>query len=149
MTETKEESMAIWQTKGPKVIMAGSGMMNGGRIVHHVKHYGTDANNEIMLVGYQAVGTPGRKLSEGIRELHLNGEDMVIKAKVSELHGYSGHKDMDHLVEFAAEGKESLKQVFVAIGEPKAAMFLAQRLRDYEGLNAVVPEPNTTVELEF
>jgi metallo-beta-lactamase family protein len=149
MTETKDESMAIWQTKGPKVIMAGSGMMNGGRIVHHVKHYGMDPNNEIMLVGYQAVGTPGRKLSEGIRDLHLNGDDVTIKAKVSSLHGYSGHKDMDHLVEFAAGGKDSLKQVFVAIGEPKAAMFLAQRLRDYEGLNAVVPEPNTTVELDF
>jgi metallo-beta-lactamase family protein len=149
MTETKQESMAIWETKGPKVIMAGSGMMNGGRIVHHVKHYGGDANNEIMLVGYQAVGTPGRKLTEGVRELHLNGEDVVIRAKVSSLHGYSGHKDMDHLIEFASEGKDSLKQVFVAIGEPKSAMFLAQRLRDYVGLNAVVPEPNTTVELEF
>lgn len=149
MTETKEESMGIWQTKGPKVIMAGSGMMNGGRIVHHVKHYGTDPNNEIMLVGYQAVGTPGRKLAEGIRDLHLNGDDITIKAKVSELHGYSGHKDMDHLVEFAAGGKETLKQVFVAIGEPKSAMFLAQRLRDYEGLNAMVPTPNTNIELEF
>ncbi len=149
MTETKQESMGIWETKGPKVIMAGSGMMNGGRIVHHVKHYGTDENNEILLVGYQAVGTPGRKLTEGIRNLHLNGDDITIRAKVSELHGYSGHKDMDHLIEFAAGGKESLKQVFVAIGEPKSAMFLAQRLRDYVGLNATVPEPNTTVDLEF
>jgi metallo-beta-lactamase family protein len=124
-------------------------MMNGGRIVHHVKHYGTDPNNEILLVGYQAVGTPGRKLSEGIRELHLNGEDVVIRSKVSELHGYSGHKDMDHLVEFAEGGKGSLKKVFVAIGEPKSAMFLAQRLRDYVGLDASVPEPNTSVDLEF
>ncbi len=149
MTEGKHESMGIWETKGPKVIMAGSGMANGGRIVHHIKHYGTDPNNEIMLVGYQAVGTPGRKLSEGIRNLHLNGEDVLIRAKVSSLHGYSGHKDMDHLVEFAAGGKETLKRVFVAIGEPKSAMFLAQRLRDYVGLPAEVPETGKSVELEF
>jgi hypothetical protein len=56
---------------------------------------------------------------------------------------------MDRLVEFAAEGQETLKKVFVAIGEPKSAMFLAQRLRDYVGLDAVVPAPNTEVELEF
>ncbi len=149
MTETKQESMAIWETKGPKVIMAGSGMANGGRIVHHLKHYASDPNNAILLVGYQAAGTPGRKISEGAKVVRMNGEDVTIKAKVSELHGYSGHKDMDHLVEFAAEGADTLKKVFVAIGEPKAAMFLAQRLRDYVGLDANVPTPNTEVELEF
>lgn len=149
MTETKEESMKIWETKGPKIIIAGSGMVNGGRIVHHIKHYGPDANNAILLVGYQAAGTPGRKLVEGVRTIRLNGDDVKIHASVSQLHGYSGHKDMDRLVEFAAEGQETLKKVFVAIGEPKSAMFLAQRLRDYVGLDAVVPAPNTEVELEF
>lgn len=149
MTETKEESMKIWETKGPKIIIAGSGMANGGRIVHHIKHYGPDANNAILLVGYQAAGTPGRKLVEGVRTIRLNGDDVKIRAAVSQLHGYSGHKDMDRLVEFAAEGQETLKKVFVAIGEPKSAMFLAQRLRDYVGLDAVVPTPNTEVELEF
>jgi metallo-beta-lactamase family protein len=148
-TEEKHESMAIWETKGPKVIMAGSGMLNGGRIAHHVKHYGGDPNNAILLPGFQAVGTPGRLLSEGVNKIRLNGEDMVVRAKIATLHGYSGHKDMDHLVEFAAEGQETLKKVFVTIGEPKCSMFLAQRLRDYVGLDAVVPTPNTTVELEF
>ena len=148
-TETKEESMAIWETKGPKVIMAGSGMLNGGRIVHHLRHYAKDPNNAILLVGYQAAGTPGRKISEGMKNVSINGESVQINAKVSELHGYSGHKDMDHLVEFAADAKDTLKKVFVAIGEPKAAMFMAQRLRDYVGLDAVVPTPGEVVELEF
>ncbi len=149
MTETKQESMAIWETKGPKVIMAGSGMANGGRIVHHLKHYASDPNNAILLVGYQAAGTPGRRISEGQKVVRLNGEDVTINAKVSELHGYSGHKDMDHLVEFAGEGAESLKKVFVAIGEPKAAMFLAQRIHDYVGLDASVPKVGDVIELEF
>jgi metallo-beta-lactamase family protein len=148
-TETKQESMEIWETKGPKVIMAGSGMLNGGRIVHHMKHYAGDPNNAILLSGYQAVGTPGRRISEGERNITINGEHISVKAKVSTLHGYSGHKDMDHLVEFAEKGRETLKKVFVTIGEPKSSMFLAQRLRDYVGLNAVVPQPGDVVDLEF
>jgi metallo-beta-lactamase family protein len=148
-TETKQESMEIWETKGPKVIMAGSGMLNGGRIIHHLKHYAGDPNNAILLSGYQAVGTPGRRLSEGERNITVNGEHISIKAKVSTLHGYSGHKDMDHLVEFAEKGRETLKKVFVTIGEPKSSMFLAQRLRDYVGLNVVVPQPGDVVDLDF
>ncbi len=149
MTESKQESMEIWETKGPKIIIAGSGMANGGRIVHHLKHYAPDANNSILLVGYQAAGTPGRKIAEGMKTVRLFGDDTSIRAKVAQLHGYSGHKDMDHLIEFAAEGTETLKKVFVTIGEPKSAMFLAQRLRDYVGLDAVVPEPEQRVTLEF
>jgi metallo-beta-lactamase family protein len=141
--------MAIWETKGPKVIMAGSGMLNGGRIIHHMKHYAPDSNNAILLSGYQAAGTPGRRLSEGERNITVNGEHISVKAKVSTLHGYSGHKDMDHLVEFAEQGRDTLKKVFVTIGEPKSSMFLAQRLRDYVGLNAVVPQPGDVVDLEF
>jgi metallo-beta-lactamase family protein len=148
-TETKQESMEIWETKGPKVIMAGSGMLNGGRIIHHLKHYAGDPNNAILLSGYQAAGTPGRRLSEGDKHITVNGEHVSIKAKVSTLHGYSGHKDMDHLVEFAEKGRETLKKVFVTIGEPKSSMFLAQRLRDYVGLNAVVPQPGDIVDLDF
>lgn len=148
-TETKEDSMGIWETRGPKVIMAGSGMANGGRIVHHLKHYAHDPENAILLVGYQATGTPGRKIAEGEKTVRMNGDDVAIRAKVSQLHGYSGHKDMDHLMEFVEGGAETLKKVFVAIGEPKASMFLAQRIRDYLSLDAVVPGPGQIAELPF
>jgi metallo-beta-lactamase family protein len=149
MTESKEESMGIWDQKGPKVIMAGSGMLNGGRIVHHFKHYAGGPENTILLVGYQAAGTPGRKLQEGDRKIRIYGEDVIVKAKVEQLHGYSGHKDSDHLVEFVEGAADTLKKVFVAIGEPKASLFLAQRLKDELGLDAIVPEPGTRADLEF
>ncbi len=148
-TESKTESMQIWETKGPKVIIAGSGMANGGRIVHHLKHYLGNANNAVLLVGYQAAGTPGRLLSEGAKVVRLFGDDVAVKAKVSTLHGYSGHKDMDHLMEFVEGGRETLKKIFVTIGEPKASMFLAQRIRDYLGLDAVVPNPKDEHTLQF
>lgn len=148
-TESKEESMAIWDTKGPKVIMAGSGMANGGRIVHHLKHYLHKPENTVLLVGYQAVGTPGRALAEGAKSVRLYGDDVAVKAQIMNIHGYSAHKDMDHLVEFAATGAETLEKVFVTIGEPKASMFLAQRIRDYVGLDTMVPEPGTEFEIDF
>lgn len=148
-TETKEESKQIWETKGPKIIMAGSGMANGGRIVHHLKHYLHDAKNAVLLVGYQAAGTPGRVISEGAKSVRLFGDDVQIKAKVLTIHGYSGHKDMDHLLEFVEGGKDTLKKIFVTIGEPKSSMFLAQRIRDYLGLDAIVPSPKDMHNLDF
>lgn len=148
-TESKQESMQIWETKGPKVIMAGSGMANGGRIVHHLKHYLGDPKTAVLLVGYQAAGTPGRMLSEGAKLVKFHGEDVVVRAKMLTIHGYSGHKDMDHLLEFVAEGKDTLKKIFVTIGEPKSSMFLAQRIRDYLGLNAIVPNPKDEHMLDF
>jgi metallo-beta-lactamase family protein len=148
-TETKEESMEIWETKGPKVIMAGSGMANGGRIVHHLKHYLGDPKNAVLLVGYQAAGTPGRRLSEGAKSVRLYGDDIAVKARMYNIHGYSGHKDMDHLLEFVEGGRETLKKIFVTIGEPKSSMFLAQRIRDYLGLDAVVPNPKDEHTLDF
>ena len=148
-TETKQDSQGIWETKGPKVIMGGAGMLNGGRIVHHVKHYANDPNTTILFVGYQAAGTAGRRLIEGERTVKLYGESVTILAKIEVLNGYSGHKDMDHLLEFVETGVDTLKKVFVAIGEPKAALFLAQRIRDNIGLDAVVPQAGTTIELEF
>ena len=148
-TETKQESMEIWETKGPKVIMAGSGMANGGRIVHHLKHYLGDPRNSVLLVGYQAAGTPGRRLSEGAKTVRLYGDDIAVKAKMYNIHGYSGHKDMDHLMEFVEGGRDTLKKIFVTIGEPKSSMFLAQRIRDYLGLDAIVPTPKEEHTLEF
>jgi len=117
--------------------------------VHHLKHYLHKPENTVLLVGYQAVGTPGRALAEGAKSVRLYGDDIAVKAQIVNIHGYSAHKDMDHLVEFAATGAETLEKVFVTIGEPKASMFLAQRIRDYVGLDTMVPEPGTQFEIDF
>lgn len=148
-TDSKQDSMGIWEHKGPKVIMGGSGMLNGGRIVHHVRHYAKDPHSTILLVGYQAAGTPGRRLLEGEKTVRLFGEETHIQSAIRVLNGYSGHKDMDRLLDFVEMGAGTLKKIFVAIGEPKATLFLSQRIRDYLGLDAVVPRPGEMVELEF
>ncbi len=148
-TETRSESMSIWDYHGPKVIMAGSGMMNGGRIMHHFKHFAGDSKTTILITGYQASGTVGRRLLDGERDILIGEDHIHVKAQVSVLNGYSGHKDLDHLLEFVEDGSDTLKKIFVAIGEPHSTMFLAQRINDYLGIDAVVPELNTSVELTF
>ncbi len=148
MTNETEESKAILNVPGPKIVMAGSGMSNGGRILHHEINYLPHKENTILLIGYQAVGTIGRSIESGVKSLHIMGQEVTIKAKVEKISGYSGHKDSDHLVEFVADTSSTLKKVFLLMGEPKSAMFLAQRLKDNLGVNVYTPEAGESVEIE-
>jgi metallo-beta-lactamase family protein len=143
-----EESRQINDVPNPKVIIAGSGMSSGGRIVHHEKHYLPDPNNTLLLTGYQAVGTIGRLIQEGIKTVKISGEDVPVRARVVTINGYSGHKDSDGLINFVEGTMETVKKVFVVMGEPKSAMFLVQKLRDNLGVEAYTPEEHSTVLLD-
>ncbi len=146
-TLKSEESRLIGNVPNPKIVIAGSGMSTGGRIVHHERHYLPDANNTLLLTGYQAVGSPGRLIQEGLKTVRITGEDVVVRAHVVTISGYSGHKDSDGLLSFVEDMQETLKKVFVVMGEPKSEMFLAQKLRDNLGLEAYVPEQGSSVTL--
>lgn len=148
-TLRSEESKVINSIPDPKVIIAGSGMSTGGRIVHHERHYLPDPNNTILLMGYQAVGTPGRLIQEGVRTIRITGEDVPIRSRVVTILGYSGHKDSDGLINFVEDTAETLKKVFVVMGEPKSSMFLVQKLRDNLGIEAYSPDRGESVLLDF
>ncbi len=143
-----EESKDILHIPNPKIVIAGSGMSNGGRILHHEANYLPDANNILLLTGYQSQGTIGRHIQDGAKTVHINGVDIPVRAKVVFIDGYSGHKDSDHLVEFVAATADSLKKVFVVMGEPQSALFLTQRLRDHVGVYAEAPEGGTVTMLD-
>ncbi|MFA6257262.1 MAG: MBL fold metallo-hydrolase [Candidatus Paceibacterota bacterium] len=146
-TLRSEESKLIVDTPNPKIVIAGSGMSTGGRVVHHERHYLPDANNTLLLTGYQAVGTPGRLIEEGLKKVHITGEDVIIRAHIEKISGYSGHKDSDGLLNFVADTADQLKKVFVVMGEPKSSMFLVQKLRDNLAIEAYAPETGKSVEL--
>jgi len=148
MTNETEESKNILNVAPPKIIMAGSGMSNGGRILHHEKNYLPYENNTILLIGYQSVGTLGRSIENGVKKLHIMGEDVHVRAHLEMISGYSGHKDSDHLVLFVEDTAKTVKKVFLLMGEPKSAMFLAQKLADNLGVNTYVPTSGETVEIE-
>lgn len=143
-----EESKEIVREPNPKIVIAGSGMSNGGRVLHHEAHYLPDPNNTLLLTGYQSPGTLGRVIQDGAKEVRINGQMVPVRANIVFINGYSGHKDSDALVEFVEQTADSLKKVFVVMGEPKSAMFLTQRLRDYLGIMAYAPEEGDVVELD-
>ena len=146
-TLKSEESRMIGNVPNPKIVIAGSGMSTGGRVVHHERHYLPDSNNTLLLTGYQAVGSPGRLIQEGIKTVRITGEDVVVRAHVVTITGYSGHKDSDGLLNFVEDAQDTLKKVFVVMGEPKSAMFLVQKLRDNLGIEAYAPEQGSNVTL--
>lgn len=148
-SKTTQDSLAIERTQNPKIILAGSGMSAGGRVTRHEEKYLPDKKSTIMLVGYQSVGTLGRRIQEGAREIIIEGRKIPIRARVLNIRGFSSHKDSDHLVEFVAECKDTVKKVFVAMGEPKSSLFLTQKLRDNLEVDAIVPERGKPYELEF
>ncbi len=143
-----EESKDILHTTNPKIVIAGSGMSNGGRVLHHEANYLPDPNNTLLLTGYQSLGTMGRAIQDGAKEVTINGKTIPVKAHVVFIDGYSGHKDSDHLIEFVEQTADSLKKVYVAMGEPKSSLYLTQRLRDYLGVEAYAPQEGDVVELD-
>ncbi len=153
IVDSFRESVAIDNVRGPKIILAGSGMSEGGRVLGHEASTLADANNTLILVGYQPVGTLGRKLQDGAKEVEINGSQIKVRAEIASVQGYSAHKDSEHLVEFVEGTKNQetenhkLKTVFVCMGEPKASLFLAQRIHDYVGVEAIYPEAEREYEL--
>jgi metallo-beta-lactamase family protein len=143
-----EESKDILDVVGPKIVIAGSGMSNGGRILHHEAHYLPDPNNTLLLTGYQSQGTLGRIIQDGAKMVRINGQEIPVKAKIVFIDGYSGHKDSDHLIEFVQHTADTLKHVYVTMGEPRSSMYLAQRIRDYLGVYASVPSYGDVVEID-
>jgi metallo-beta-lactamase family protein len=149
VTRTRDESKAINHAPDPKVIIAGSGMMNGGRIVHHAHQHAGESRATLLLVGYQAVNTLGRQFQEGAKTVTINGDAIDVRCTVDTISGYSGHKGSDQLVGFVDSIKKNIEEVFCVMGETKSQMFLAQRLRDQVGVHAVAPQEGERVELFF
>ncbi|MFA7285805.1 MAG: MBL fold metallo-hydrolase [Candidatus Paceibacterota bacterium] len=146
-TLKSEESKTINHFPNPKVIIAGSGMSSGGRVVHHERHFLPDPNNTLLLTGYQSAGTPGRMIQEGVKTVRISGEYVEVRAHITTISGYSGHKDSDNLINFVEDTSETLKKVFVVMGEPKSALFLVQKLRDNLGLEAYAPDQGDVITL--
>tara|TARA_B100000745_G_scaffold300098_1_gene252758 strand:- start:1492 stop:2853 length:1362 start_codon:yes stop_codon:yes gene_type:complete len=148
-TRTVADSREIHKTRGAKIIIAGSGMSHGGRIQEHEKRYLEDEKTILLLVGYQAVGSLGRRIEDGAKRVRIGDSDVKVRAKVARIRGYSGHADREQLIDLVAKGGDEAKQVFVTMGEEKSSLHLVQRLRDYLGINAIAPSLGEEIEIDF
>ena len=149
LTLTAKESKTIEYTDEPKIIIAGSGMSYGGRILFHERAYLSDPKNTILIVGYQVPGTTGRQILDGCKTVTILDRKVTVRAQVETISGFSAHKDSDHLLAFIETAAPKLKQAFIVMGEPKSSLFLAQRAHDYLGVNAAAPKQGDSVTIGF
>jgi metallo-beta-lactamase family protein len=148
-TYSMSDSKGILKVPGPKVIISSAGMSHAGRIIHHEKQYLDEAENMVLFIGYQAVGTLGRIIQDGAEKVTIFGKEVPIRATIRTISGYSAHKDSDHLLEFVGHSQDTLQHVFVTMGETKAALFLVQRIRDYLGIKATAPQLGDSIVLDM
>ncbi|HZZ99243.1 MAG TPA: MBL fold metallo-hydrolase [Candidatus Paceibacterota bacterium] len=146
-TLTTDESKAINDVPAPKVIIAGSGMSSGGRILHHERRYLSDPNSTLLFVGYQAEGTLGRRLFEGAKRVHIFHEPVEVRCHVKAIGGYSAHADQPMLIKWLDGAGHNLKKVFVVQGETESATALAETITKELGVPALAPTPGQEVEL--
>lgn len=144
-TLTHEESLKIDEDKRPKIIMAGSGMSQGGRIMRHEMNYLGDEKSGILFAGYQAEGSLGRKIQEGDKKVKVLGKEINVKCKTKTIDGYSAHADQNELINWVSKMALTVKKVFVTQGDKKSAETLAIKLRDELAIEAEVPKINETV----
>lgn len=142
-----QDSKRLNGMRGPALLLSSSGMLAGGRVLHHLAWLLPDPNHMLALVGYQAAGTRGRALQDGARTLRVHSQDIPVRAEVVDLGHLSGHADQDELQRWLAPVSAPPRQVFVTHGEPQAAAALVSTLRTTRGWNATAPQLGDRVEL--
>lgn len=147
IVNTVEESKKLNLSNEPKIIIAGSGMATGGRVVHHIAAFGPDARNSIVFAGYQAGGTRGAALVSGAREVKIHGAYVTVRAEVVSLGNMSAHADAGELLGWMKSVGKAPQHTFVTHGEPAAADALRLRIKDELGWRASVPDHLEMAEL--
>ena len=142
-----EESKRLNAVKYPKVIISASGMATAGRVRHHLKHNLWDPKNSVIIVGYQAEGSTGRKLVEGAKKVSLLGEEIKVEASIYSLQGFSAHADRTMLLNWIGHFKKFPKKIFLVHGEEKAITALKSEIENKWQANVHVPDLGDSVEL--
>lgn len=140
LTPTRTDSKTINEIRPPKIIIAGSGMMNGGRITHHLLRYLGKKNTTLLIVGYQASGTLGRKLYMGEKRVRVNDELIHVEANIVSIGSFSAHGDQQKLVNWVGSAKTKPKHIFCTHGEDESCVALATTITSELGIKADAPK---------
>jgi metallo-beta-lactamase family protein len=144
---TPEQSKKLRTYNYPIIIISASGMVTGGRILHHIKDFGTKHNNVILFTGYQAVGTRGRDILDGKKEIKIHGEMVQIRARVEKLNNLSAHADYEEILHWLSGIQKKPIKVFITHGEEEGAESMKKKIEERFGWNCEVPEYLQTEEL--
>ena len=148
-TRSTAESQALNLDRNPKIIISASGMCEAGRIRHHLKHNLWDARSSVICVGYQAEGTLGKLLVEGVKDVVLFGEEVHVNAEIYNLEGFSGHADQNGLFSWLAGFRQKPKQIFLVHGEEESKKDFGKLIHDKLGYEPVVVLGNSEFELDM
>jgi metallo-beta-lactamase family protein len=135
-----DESRALNTVAGPCMIMAGSGMCTGGRIMHHLRHSLDRPETAVLIVGYQSPGSLGRRLVDGEKSVTIFGEKVAVGASIHTMGGFSAHAGQDELVQWFASMKAARPELILAHGEDRARRALARRIESEQGIRARCPD---------
>jgi metallo-beta-lactamase family protein len=144
---TREQSKQANEMRGARIIISASGMMSGGRVLHHAMRILPDENATVVFVGYQAAGTTGRRIIDGEREVKIMKQWVEVNCNIEKVEGFSAHADWKAVVHWLEGLRTTPKIVFTTHGEPDAAEAMAGHIRDRFGWNVIVPEYGQTVGL--
>lgn len=151
ITKTGDESRKIFGAKKPKIIIAGSGMSTGGRILGHEISYLGDPNNMILFIGFQVKGTLGRRIKDGEKIVRIMGQEVQVNAEIREISGYSAHADQPKLLNWLKEmcdiETDKPKKVFLIHGEPEVCDALVEKVKTDLKIDAIAPKENEEIEL--
>lgn len=140
LTLTTEQSKQINQVPPPKIILAGSGMSEGGRILHHERRYLPDPKSTLLIVGYQVTGSRGRAILEGAKQVEIFGDRVPVRCQVKAIGGYSAHADQPQLLEWLEPARHLLKKLFLVQGEPDQMLPLKHKIQDTLTVSVEIPD---------
>ncbi|HYH85860.1 MAG TPA: MBL fold metallo-hydrolase [Pyrinomonadaceae bacterium] len=145
---SRDESKRLNEEKGRRIIISASGMMTGGRVMHHARRILPDERATVLFVGFQAAGTTGRRILEGEREVRIMKEYVPVRCHVERIGGLSAHADWSEVLRWLEPLKQAPRRVFTTHGEPEAAAAMAAHIRERFGWRVDAPHYGEQVELE-
>ena len=145
---TPEESMALNDAPGPMIIIAASGMCEGGRVLHHLKHSVGDPDNIVLICGYQAENTLGRRIVDGLKPLRILGDEVEMKAQVEVINALSAHADRSGLKDWISEIKDNVRHAFAVHGDPEKVSAMAELLKEQGIPHVAAPAPGQTYKFD-
>lgn len=147
--QSVDESMAINRQNEPCIIISASGMLAGGRILHHLKNRLGDKQNTVLFIGYQAEGTRGRQILEGAQRIKIFGKEIPVKAHIERIEGFSGHADYQEILAWLMGFNQAPEHIFLVHGEPEASQALADRIREHFGWTVSIPTEGQQFDLDL
>ena len=141
--------MAINEVRDHAIIISSSGMVTGGRILHHMRQRLPHTDNTVLFIGYQAEGTRGRSILEGEPTVKIHGEQIPVHAKVESISGFSGHGDYNEILAWLMGFNRPPEKTFIVHGEPSAAASLAEKIRAQFAWDVVIPAFGETYDIDL